>query len=217
LTRFSKDCGADGAVIWPPYFSSYTDDAIVDHYRAVADAAAFPVIAYNAPEMCGYSMSPELIARLAESGAIAGLKDSTAQVAPFLNTLALTRGRLPLFQGVDLLLFPSLLMGASGGFSSRANVIPRFMVELYASMRAGKTADAHAMHAKLQALAASKLLKVDLWQMMKRGLAMQGIPVGDVCRPRFSAPFGQAALAELRRLLETFGVQLVSGAGGGLR
>jgi hypothetical protein len=53
--------------------------------------------------------------------------------------------------------------------------------------------------------------------MMKRGLAMQGIPVGDVCRPRFSAPFGQAALAELRRLLETFGVQLVSGAGGGLR
>jgi 4-hydroxy-tetrahydrodipicolinate synthase len=217
LTRFSKECGADGAVIWPPYFSSYSDDAILEHYRAVADATAFPVIAYNAPEMCGYAMTPDLIARLAESGAIAGLKDSTAQVAPFLQIMALTRGQLPLFQGVDILLFPSLLLGAAGGFSSRANVIPAFVVDLYAKVRAGKTAEAQAMHAKLQALATSKLLKVDLWQLMKQGLNLQGIPVGDVCRPRFTAPFGQAALAELRRLLETFGVPLVAGDDSGGR
>jgi 4-hydroxy-tetrahydrodipicolinate synthase len=193
-------------VIWPPYFSGYTDDAILDHYRAIADATAFPVIAYNAPEMCGYALSPDLIARLEESGSIAGLKDSSAMLHQVLQTLSLTQGRLPVFQGIDILFLPSLLMGTAGSFCSRANVIPRFMVDFYNTVRAGKTAEAHAMQATLHALACSKRLRRDLWQLMKRGLAMQGVPVGDVCRPRFSPPFDAADLAELRRLLATFGI-----------
>jgi dihydrodipicolinate synthase/N-acetylneuraminate lyase len=102
-------------------------------------------------------------------------------------------------------------MGAAGGISSRANVAPRFMVELYAKARAGALAEAQAMQVKLQALCTSRLLRVDLWQMMKTGLAMQGIAVGDVCRPRFSPPFGAAALAELRHRLRDLGVMTDDG------
>lgn len=208
LTRFSRQCGANGCILWPPYFAGagYSDDTIVDHFRAVADASDIPVILYDAPEMCGYSMSADLIVRLAEIESIVGLKDSSGQVASFLHKMTLTRGRLAMFQGWDILLLPSLLMGADGGISSRANVAPRFMVELYAKARAGAVAEAQAMQVKLQALCTSKLLKVDLWQMMKTGLALQGMPVGDVGRPRFSPPFGEAAVAELRQRLKDLGV-----------
>jgi dihydrodipicolinate synthase/N-acetylneuraminate lyase len=80
-------------------------------------------------------------------------------------------------------------------------------VELYAKARAGAMEDARAMHKKLEALVFSPLLRGDLWQVMKLGLAMQGVSVGAVCRPRFSAPFGQAAIDELRGLLTSCGVE----------
>ena len=67
----------------------------------------------------------------------------------------------------------------------------------------------HGVSAELQALCTSDLLGHDLWQVMKKGLHMQGISVGEVCGPCFSRPFTKAALAELIVRLEGLRVKIV--------
>src|SRR5512138_1277582 len=47
LTRGAEDAGADAALLISPYYNKPTQDGIVRHYAAIAEATRLPLIAYN--------------------------------------------------------------------------------------------------------------------------------------------------------------------------
>lgn len=76
LAKHAADSGADAIGIVPPYY--YCDappSAILEHYKAVSDAAPLPIYIYENPKYCGISISPEFGVKMKkEIPAIRGIK-----------------------------------------------------------------------------------------------------------------------------------------------
>ena len=49
LTRHAKEAGADGALLISPYYNKPTQEGIVAHYAAIAEATRFPLVALQHP------------------------------------------------------------------------------------------------------------------------------------------------------------------------
>ena len=56
-------------------------EALVAHYRAVADAARIPIMIYNWPEVTGVDIPSEAVAELSEHPNIVGIKESSGSIA----------------------------------------------------------------------------------------------------------------------------------------
>ncbi|HXV35639.1 MAG TPA: dihydrodipicolinate synthase family protein, partial [Myxococcota bacterium] len=49
LTQHAKAVGADGALLISPYYNKPSQQGVYEHYRAIAEATRFPLVAYNVP------------------------------------------------------------------------------------------------------------------------------------------------------------------------
>ena len=98
LTQKAKDMGADAALLISPYYNKPTQEGIYQHYKAVADGVAIPVVVYNCPGRTSSSVAPETVARLSEVPNIVALKDAetdidyTSEVASISMSLSLLQG-----------------------------------------------------------------------------------------------------------------------------
>src|SRR2546422_10036084 len=81
--------GAEAALVITPSFykSAITQDALMKHYRAVADASSIPIVLYSMPDLTGINIEPQQAARLSEHKNIIGMKDSSADIAKFAQTV----------------------------------------------------------------------------------------------------------------------------------
>src|SRR5471032_2101968 len=59
LTRHAKKTGADAALIVTPYYNKPTQEGLVLHYLAIANAVDLPLIIYNIPGRSVVDMSVE--------------------------------------------------------------------------------------------------------------------------------------------------------------
>lgn len=116
--------GAQGHLCVTPYYNKATQDGLVRHFFAIADACPLPMIVYNVPGRTGMSLTPETAASLAEHPGIVGLKEASGDLSLALRILLATEGRLPLYCGNDDLILPLMAIGAVGAVSVVSNVLP---------------------------------------------------------------------------------------------
>ncbi len=138
----AQQLGADGLLIVTPYYNKATQDGLIAHYAAAADAVDLPIILYNVPSRTGVNLLSETALRLSEHPNICGFKDAAGNISQTAELARLTRGRLDLYSGNDDQTLPMLSLGAQGVISVAANVIPRTMHELCAAWFKGDTARA---------------------------------------------------------------------------
>lgn len=77
LGRHAQDCGADWIVVHSPvlHFGADTEDTIYEYYRHISEQLDIGIAMWNHPD-CGYLMSPQLCARIAELPNIVAIKYS---------------------------------------------------------------------------------------------------------------------------------------------
>ena len=147
LIRAAAQLRYDAAlVLTPHYYRGQTSrpETQTGFFRAVADASPIPVLIYNFPQMTGIDLAPEVVARLAEHGNIAGIKESSAdldKVASLTKTLPRT---FPVLVGSSAKFHDCLLLGAAGGILAIANALPRSARLVYNRYWAGDVAGSHA-------------------------------------------------------------------------
>ena len=80
LARNAAARGADAVLVVAPHYYSaaMTSDALLRHYRAVADASPIPVILYNIPKYMHFAIPPHVVTELARHPNIIGIR--TARV-----------------------------------------------------------------------------------------------------------------------------------------
>jgi len=82
MSRFAEDVGADAVIVVPITYWPLTDNEVYEHYSRIAKAIKIPVIIYNNPGTTGVDIKPPLLARLAESDNIQGVKELRPMYAP---------------------------------------------------------------------------------------------------------------------------------------
>ena len=141
----------------PHYFKpQMSAEALAGHFLRVADAAPIPILLYSVPQFTGIALEAPLVARLAEHPNIAGMKDSSGNVARIGEILAAVPPAFQLLVGSSSTLYPSLVLGAVGGILALACALPEECIELYETVRAGDSGRALALQQRL--LAPSKTL-----------------------------------------------------------
>ncbi len=149
-----REAGADGALIVTPYYNKPTQDGLVAHYRAVAQAhPGFPIVAYNVPGRTGVDLLPETCKRLCDIPEVVGLKEATASMTRMVDLVERCGAeRLALLSGDDFTIAPFISLGGKGVISVSANVAPRLVADLVHAALAGDFKQASALQVKLNAL-----------------------------------------------------------------
>lgn len=133
LTRYAFDCGADGAVIIPPYYFTLTDQSIYEFYAEIAGKVEGDIYIYNFPDRTGYDIGPDVILRLArEFPNIAGCKDTIPGIAHTREIIKAVKPEFPEFKvysGFDDNFAYNILSGGDGCIGGLSNVIPGFFRE----------------------------------------------------------------------------------------
>jgi 4-hydroxy-2-oxoglutarate aldolase len=141
--EFTNRAGHAGAnyalVITPFYFKAEMTAASLEiYYRQVAEEATIPLLLYNVPKFTGLELPVETVAALASHPNIAGLKDSSGNVASLGQILRACPPDFSVLQGSGSVLFPSLVVGAKGAILALSDMAPEETVEIYKSFQTGE-------------------------------------------------------------------------------
>ena len=149
LTAAARAAGADAALLISPYYNKPTQEGIFQHYRAVAQEARLPILAYNVPGRTASRIESETLARLSRVPGVAGLKECGADLVATSETIAQAAPSFAILSGDDGLTLPMLAIGARGAISTVSNVVPSAAAELTRAYAAGNLARARALHYEL--------------------------------------------------------------------
>jgi 4-hydroxy-2-oxoglutarate aldolase len=152
LCHLAAESGADLALILPPhhYRSQMTPAALRAHYLAVADASPLPIMLYNMPgNAAGIDLDAETVIALSAHPNIAGLKDSSGNVAKMAEVVASAREGFTVLAGSAGFLLPALTVGATGAIAALANIAPVECLRLVALFDEGRWDEARALQARL--------------------------------------------------------------------
>src|SRR5215213_1630792 len=199
--------GADAVLVLTPHFykGAMTQAALASHFETIADSSAVPVILYNIPQNTGVALAPETVARLSEHANIAGIKDSSGDVANFVEMIRLVGDgaeEFALLAGHAGVFYPSLASGAVGGILAAGCALPRLCVEIYEAARANEHGRARELQRRLAPVARAVTVRFGVGGL-KYALDLLGYAGGPVRAPL--AEPDEDARREIARLLEEVG------------
>ena len=202
LSRAVAREGADAVLVLTPsvYRNQLTPATLVAHYRAIADGSPVPVLLYNMPQATGITLSPAIVQELAAHPNIAGIKESSGDVAVVGDLVGRASAGFPVVVGAAASLYASLMVGATGGIVAIANVVPELVVRLYDLARAGKHDEARSLQRALAPLAAAVTTGYGV-PGLKAAMAFAGYQPGQPRRPL--APLDEEDRRKIRGLFET--------------
>ena len=185
-------------VITPHYYrSAITQEALVIHYTAVADASSIPIILYSMPDLTSIKIEPETAARLSEHQNIIGMKDSSNDVARFRETVGLVGKDFAMMIGNGTVFSDALQAGARGGILAVGCVVPELCMEIYHAVHAGEIDRASGLQEKLTPLARAVTKTYGIGGL-KTAMDMAGY-VGGAVRAPLARP-SEDACVEIGRL-----------------
>lgn len=153
---FSRDVaalGVDALLVVTPYYNKATQQGLIRHYRAIADALEQPVILYNVPGRTGVSCTAETYHALSAHPNIVGVKEASGNLALVQKTRELCPEDFYIWSGNDDETAPIMLLGGVGVISVVSNVAPRPMTQLAHACLQGSFSEAGRLQLQLRALA----------------------------------------------------------------
>ena len=151
-TRRAAALGADAALVVAPAYVRPTQDGLLQHYGAIADDDALPVVMYNVPARTACDLEPATVAGLVAHPRIVGIKEARDDMERLQAWLSLRRDGFAVLGGDDASAARAMQAGADGLVSVVSNVAPRAMRRLCDLARTGRVAEAEAWDARLRGL-----------------------------------------------------------------
>jgi 4-hydroxy-tetrahydrodipicolinate synthase len=202
-----KDLGVAALQVTPVhYLFRPHDDAMLEHFRAMADATGMPIVIYNVVPWS--YLSPALLNRImAEVPLVAGVKQSAGDLKLFADLMVTAQPGKMIYSAVDALMYSSYALGAHGSIAAILTAAPHASVQLWDAVKAGEHARALDLHTRLLHLW-NGLVADNLPACVKYALDLQGVPAH---LPRAPMPTPDARQqAAIRRAIEGLGVKLAA-------
>jgi 4-hydroxy-tetrahydrodipicolinate synthase len=181
LAKHAKDVGADAVACVTPYYYSYDEGALLNHYSALSQSIDLPIFVYNIPRYTGFNVSVPFLKKLVKIPGIVGIKDSSRDLSQMLDIIAELREGFTLLSGPDKLIFQALISGAPGAISALANVFPDVCVGIYDSVKRGDFAKGRELQERLNA--ARPYLETPVLAPLFEALRLMGLKSGNARLP----------------------------------
>lgn len=202
LTRHAEKAGADAALLITPYYNKPTQEGLYQHYKAVAEEVALPMILYNVPGRTGVNMLSETVARLSEIKNIVGIKEATGNLQQVSDTIEFAGKGFVILSGDDFTTLPILSIGGHGVISVTSNIAPKEVSQMCKAFFEGDLAKAKKLHYKLQSLHRAMFLETNPIPV-KTALAMMGKIAEEFRLPLVK--MGEANRKKLEKTLADYG------------
>ncbi len=118
--------GYDAILSVSPNYNKPTQEGIYQHYKAIAEASALPIILYNVPARTASNVTAETTLRLAHDFKnIIGIKEASGMFDQFNQIMRDKPEDFLFLSGDDPVALPMIALGAAGIISVVGNAIPR--------------------------------------------------------------------------------------------
>jgi 4-hydroxy-2-oxoglutarate aldolase len=200
--RNAQSAGANFVLVLPPsYFKGrMSDQALVAHYRAIADVSPLPVVIYNMPaSAAGLDLNAATICTLSDHPNIVAVKDSAGDIAKLAEIVAQTPPDFAVFAGSAGYLLPALAVGARGAVAALANILPRQVCQVQEFFERGQLAEARQLQGRLSP---ANTAVTSTWSVPGLKAALE-MTAGYGGRPRLPLqPLGEVERKRLAELLD---------------
>jgi 4-hydroxy-tetrahydrodipicolinate synthase len=139
-SRQAKALGAAAVMVSPPRMPKLNSAAVVNHYKALAEAVDLPIVVQDYPPITGFAMEPALLARIANeipSARTIKLEDPPTPFKTSRILEACAGTPVQIFGGLGgVFLLEELIAGATGAMTGFA--FPEILVRIMKHWRAGE-------------------------------------------------------------------------------
>ncbi len=201
MTKYACSVGADACLLVAPYYNKATQEGLIAHYTAIADASTKPLILYNIPSRTGCNLLPATCAALGKHPRIAAVKEASGNISQIVSVAAMAGEDLDLYSGNDDQIVPILAMGGIGCISVMSNLAPKETLEICKRFFAGDVEGAAKLQCKLLNLIRLLFCEVNPIPV-KAGLAAMGYGEGGIRLPLtpMSEENKEKLLSEMQKL-----------------
>jgi len=137
LTEYAAKVGADAVLIVTPYYNKPTQEGLYQHYKAINDAVAIPIVIYNIPGRSVVDISVDTMTRCFALKNVVGVKDATANLARASQQRLAMGPEFNLLSGEDATALGFMAHGGHGCISVASNVAPRLCADFQNACLAG--------------------------------------------------------------------------------
>lgn len=133
-----------------PYYNKPTQEGIYQHYKALAEVSAKPIILYNVPGRTSSNIAPETVLRLAtDFENIIGVKEAAGDMDQVLRLLRVVPEDFLVISGDDNLALPLIVAGGAGVISVIGQGVTKPFADMVHLGQKGDVKKAFQLHYKL--------------------------------------------------------------------
>jgi 5-dehydro-4-deoxyglucarate dehydratase len=137
MAQAAEKAGADGILVFPPYYQHADDEGLVEYYRSIGKATRLGMLIYSRDWA---HFTPVMVERLAEIPTLVGWKDGQGDLRRLQTIMNSVGERLKWIGGAgDDLVAAYYGIGIRAFTSSIATVAPRLSLKLHELGEAGDT------------------------------------------------------------------------------
>jgi 4-hydroxy-tetrahydrodipicolinate synthase len=144
-----RRAGASGLLSVTPYYNRPTQEGLYQHYRAIAESTALPIVVYNVPGRTGSNVEPATLVRLASIPNIIGVKEASGNMTQMSEVCHAVPPDFIVLSGDDVLTLPLMAVGGRGVISVASNQVPSEMALMVQAAARNDFAAARAIHARI--------------------------------------------------------------------
>jgi 4-hydroxy-tetrahydrodipicolinate synthase len=112
MAQAAETNGADALLVVAPYYSLPSQQGVLEHFFAIADSTALPVMLYDIPKRSGIALEEATLIAAAEHPKIQAVKDAKGDLEA--ASWVMKESGLTFYSGDDALNLPFLAIGAQG-------------------------------------------------------------------------------------------------------
>lgn len=204
LSKEAQEAGADALLVVTPYYNKATQNGLIKHYTAIAEAVDLPVIMYNVPGRTGCNIQPATAVWLAKNVKnIVAIKEASGNISQVVKLAQLADGCIDIYSGNDDQVVPLLSLGGKGVISVTANIIPEDTHDMVQKYLDGDVAGALELQLKSIDLCDALFCEVNPIPV-KKAVELAGLCSGYVRMPMTEAE--PASAGKIKKAMQDYGI-----------
>jgi 4-hydroxy-tetrahydrodipicolinate synthase len=199
----AKSDGAAGVLVMPPDglgSAILRPEPVFDFFSDLADGSDVPIVVFRYGNFgVGNKYTPETLAKLTEIPLVVAVKDAAWDQKVYEQDVWALRHaprRVTILNASDWTMFPTFVIGADGALISLADLVPHWIVEMFAAVQRGDLATGQELNNRLYPIVEA-LTTVGGFLAIKEMLYMLGV----LEHPAVSRPPARALTSGERLIL----------------